>query len=69
MANADHVIGSLVLIAGNAVKMSRKGQVSISLTCAGAVKCSGRISITTEEPVSKRNRKLVTLGSKRFTIA
>jgi hypothetical protein len=51
------------------VKMSRKGKVQISLTCAGAQKCSGRLSITTAEPVSKRSRKLVTLGSKRFTIA
>jgi hypothetical protein len=63
------IIGSLVLISGNAVKMSRKGRISISLTCAGAVKCSGRLSITTAEPVSKRSRKLVTLGTKRFSIA
>jgi hypothetical protein len=63
------IIGSLVLISGNAVKMSRKGKVRISLTCAGAQKCSGRLSITTAEPVSKRSRKLVTLGSKKFTIA
>ena len=58
-----------MLISGNAVKMSRKGRVSISLTCAGATKCSGRLSITTAEPVSKRDRKLVTLGAKKFTIA
>ena len=66
---AKIIIGSLVLISGNAVKMSRKGRVPISLTCAGATKCSGRLSITTAEPVSKRNRKLVTLGAKKFTIA
>ena len=66
---AKIIIGSLVLISGNAVKMSRKGRVSISLTCAGAQTCSGRLSITTAEPVRKRGRKLVTLGAKRFTIA
>jgi len=66
---AKVIIGSLVLISGNAVKMSRKGRVSISLTCAGAAKCNGRLSITTAEPVSKRDRRLVTLGSKKFTIA
>jgi hypothetical protein len=63
------IIGSLVLISGNAVKMSRKGKVQISLTCAGARRCTGRLSITTAEPVSKRSRNLVTLGSKKFTIA
>jgi hypothetical protein len=61
------VIGSLVLISGNAVKMSRKGRISISLTCAGASKCRGRLSVTTAEPV-KKGKKLVTLGAKRFTI-
>jgi hypothetical protein len=66
---AKIIIGSLVLISGNAVKMSRKGRVSISLTCAGATKCNGRLSITTAEPVSKRDRRLVTLGTKKFTIA
>jgi hypothetical protein len=65
---AKIIIGSLVLISGNTVKMSRKGRIRISLTCAGAMKCSGRLSITTAEPVSKHNRKLVTLGSKKFTI-
>ena len=49
--------------------MSRKGRVSISLTCAGASKCTGRLSITTAKPVSKRDRRLVTLGAKKFTIA
>ncbi len=66
---AKIIIGSLVLISGSSVKMSRKGRVSISLTCAGSSKCTGRLSITTAEPVSKRSRKLVTLGTKRFTIA
>jgi Ca2+-binding RTX toxin-like protein len=66
---AKVIIGSLVLISGSAVKMSRKGRVSISLTCAGAVKCNGRLSITTAEPVNKRDRRLVTLGAKKFTIA
>ncbi|MGH2979239.1 MAG: Ig-like domain-containing protein [Solirubrobacterales bacterium] len=65
---AKIIIGSLVLISGRRVKMSRKGRVSISLTCAGAVRCRGRLSITTAEPVSKSKRKLVTLGARRFTI-
>jgi hemolysin type calcium-binding protein/Big-like domain-containing protein len=65
---AKIIIGSLVLIAGNTVKMSRKGKIAISLTCAGAMKCSGRLSITTAEPVRKRDRRLVTLGAKKFTI-
>jgi hemolysin type calcium-binding protein/Big-like domain-containing protein len=65
---AKIIIGSLVLIAGNTVKMSRKGKIAISLTCAGAMKCSGRLSITTAEPVSKRDRRLVTLGAKKFAI-
>ena len=65
---AKIIIGSLVLIAGNTVKMSRKGKIAISLTCAGAMKCSGRLSITTAEPVSKRDRRLVTLGAKKFSI-
>jgi hypothetical protein len=65
---AKIIIGSLVLIAGNTVRMSRKGKVPISLTCAGAVNCSGRLSITTAAPVSKRDRRLVTLGTKKFRI-
>ena len=65
---AKIIIGSLVLISGNRVRMSRKGRVRIRLTCAGAARCSGRLSITTAEPLSKRRRKLVTLGAKRFRI-
>jgi hypothetical protein len=63
------IIDSLVLISGRTVKMSRRGVVAISLTCAGTRKCSGRMKITTAEPVSRKSRKLVTLGSKRFSIA
>lgn len=66
---AKIIIGSLVLISGNAVKMSRKGRVSISLTCAGTATCKGRLSITTAEPVTKKSKKLVTLGAKKFQIA
>ena len=65
---AKIIIGSLVLISGNRVRMSRKGRVRIRLTCAGAARCSGRLSVTTAEPLSKRRRKLVTLGAKRFRI-
>ena len=49
--------------------MSRKGEVAIALTCAGSQEVQGRIRITTAEPVRKRkSRKLVTLGSKQFSI-
>jgi len=65
---AKIIIGSLVLISGNTVRVSRKGRVQISLTCAGARTCSGRLSITTAAPVRKRSRKLVTLGAKKFKI-
>lgn len=65
---AKIIIGSLVLISGSTVRMSRKGRIQISLTCAGARECSGRLSITTAAPVRKRSRKLVTLGAKKFTI-
>ena len=65
---AKIIIGSLVLISGNTVRMSRKGRVQISLTCAGARKCNGRLSITTAAPVRKKSRKLITLGAKKFSI-
>ena len=63
------IIESLVLIAGNPVRMSRRGTVGINLTCAGNLRCKGRMKITTAAPVSRKSRKLVTLGSKRFSIA
>ena len=62
------VIDSLVLIAANPVRMSRRGLVRIRLTCAGAIKCKGRMQITTAQPVRRKSRKLVTLGSKHFSI-
>ena len=65
---AKIIIGSLVLISGNTVRVSRKGRVRIRLTCAGARMCRGRLSITTAAPVRKKSRKLVTLGAKKFTI-
>jgi hypothetical protein len=63
------IIDSLVLISGRPVKMSRNGEVSIRLQCAGSKTCKGRMSITTAEPVKRKSRKLETLGSKKFTIA
>jgi hypothetical protein len=63
------IIESLVLISGRTVKMSRKGEVSISLQCAGTSSCKGRMTITTAEPVKRRSRKLERLGSTRFSIA
>ena len=63
------IIESLVLISGRAVKMSRKGEVSIGLQCAGTKSCKGRMTITTAEPIKRRSRKLERLGSKKFSIA
>jgi Ca2+-binding RTX toxin-like protein len=63
------IIESLVLISGKPVKMSRKGHVSIRLQCAGTSMCKGRMSITTAEPVKRKSRKLVKLGTVRFRIA
>ena len=63
------IIESLVLISGRAVKMSRKGEVSIGLQCAGTRSCKGRMAITTAEPVKRKSRKLERLGSAKFSIA
>ena len=63
------IIESLVLISGRAVRMSRRGQVSISLQCAGTSTCKGRMTLTTAEPVKRRSKKLERLGSTRFSIA
>jgi Bacterial Ig-like domain/RTX calcium-binding nonapeptide repeat (4 copies) len=63
------IIESLVLISGRSVKMSRRGIVTINLNCAGTRHCTGRMTITTAEPVNRRARKLTRLGSKRFSIA
>ena len=49
--------------------MSRKGEVSISLQCAGTNTCKGRMTITTAEPVKRKSRKLERLGSAKFSIA
>ena len=63
------IIESLVLISGRPVKMSKRGVVSIGLQCAGTKKCTGRMTITTAEPVNRRRKKLERLGSTRFSIA
>jgi hypothetical protein len=62
------IIESLVLISANTVRMSRRGLVRIRLTCAGTIKCKGRMQITTAQPVRRKSRKLVTLASKHFSI-
>ena len=49
--------------------MSRKGQVVDPPSLRRDQQCKGRMSITTAEPVKRKSRKLVTLGSKKFTIA
>ena len=63
------IIESLVLISGRAVKMSRNGEVSIGLQCAGSLTCKGRMTITTAAPLKRRSRKLERLGAARFSIA
>ena len=62
------IIESLVLISGRPVKMSRRGVVTIGLQCAGTKKCSGRMTITTAEPVGRKGKKLERLGTTRFAI-
>ena len=60
---AKIIIGSLVLISGNAGEDVSQGPcVDLSHVRRERRKCNGRLSITTAEPVSKRDRRLVTLG-------
>jgi hypothetical protein len=63
------IIESLVLISGRGVKMSRKGEVTIGLQCAGTKSCKGRMTITTAAPVKRKSRKLERLGASKFSIA
>jgi hypothetical protein len=61
---------SLVLIAGRAVKASRRGLVSVALNCSGTKDCAGTVILSTSKPVrySGKRKKVVRLGSRKFEI-
>ncbi len=62
---------SLVLIAGRTVKISRTGWATVTLNCSGTKDCAGRVILTSAEPIRYsrlRRRKIVRLGSAKFTI-
>ena len=67
---AKIIIESLVLISGNAVKMSRKGAVSISPHVRGRDQVQRPAQHHDRRAGQQaQSRKLVTLGAKKFTIA
>jgi hypothetical protein len=60
---------SLVLIAGRAVKVSRRGIVSVALNCSGSRDCAGTVILTTSKRVRYAKRKrVVRLASRKFQI-
>jgi hypothetical protein len=60
---------SLVLIAGRAVKVSRRGIVSVALNCSGSRDCAGTVILTTSKRVRYGKRKrVVRLASRKFEI-
>jgi hypothetical protein len=63
--------GNLVLIAGRAVKISKRGYASVALNCSGGRDCAGRVILATSKPVrysALRRRRIVRLGSAKFSI-
>jgi hypothetical protein len=62
------VLGSIVLISGRTVKMSKGGTVPVSLNCAGTRICKGTMVLTTADPVRITAREIVRLGKARFRI-
>jgi hypothetical protein len=63
--------GNLVLIAGKAVKISKRGYATVALNCAGARNCAGRVILATSKPIrysAVRRRRIVRLGSAKFSI-
>jgi hypothetical protein len=71
----SNILGSLVLISGRSVKLVKGRLVPVSLTCAGQRVCAGRVTVTTNKPVTKtktgkkkRKRRVEWLGSRRFSI-
>jgi hypothetical protein len=62
------VLGSIVLISGRTVKMSKSGTVPVSLNCAGSQTCKGTMTLATADPVRITARKIVRLGNAKFRI-
>ncbi len=62
------VLGSIVLISGRTVKMSKSGKVPVSLNCAGSRVCSGTLTLATADPVRITARKIARLGKAKFRI-
>jgi hypothetical protein len=62
------VLGSIVLISGRTVKMSKSGKVPVSLNCAGSRTCKGTMTLTTADPVRITARKIARLGKAKFRI-
>jgi hypothetical protein len=62
------VLGSIVLISGRTVKMSKSGRVPVSLNCAGSRVCRGTMTLTTANPVRITARKIARLGKAKFRI-
>jgi len=62
------VLGSIVLISGRTVKMSKSGTVPVSLNCAGSQVCKGKLTLTTADPVRITARKIARLGNAKFKI-
>ncbi len=63
--------GNLVLIAGKAVKISKRRYATVALNCAGGRTCAGRVILATSKPIrysALRRRRIVRLGSAKFSI-
>jgi hypothetical protein len=61
---------SLVLIAGRAVKVSKRGFAKVALNCSGTKDCAGTLILATARPVrfSRRRKRIVRLGRTRFLV-
>ncbi len=60
---------SLVLIAGNTVKVTKRGYAYIALNCSGTRDCAGRVLLDTSKKVrAGRRKRIVRLGRAKFQI-
>jgi hypothetical protein len=60
---------SLVLIAGNTVKVTKRGYAYIALNCSGTKDCAGKVLLDTSKKVrSGRRKRIVRLGHAKFQI-
>jgi RTX calcium-binding nonapeptide repeat (4 copies) len=60
---------SLVLIAGNTVKVTKRGYAYIALNCSGTRDCAGRVLLDTSKKVrAGRKKRKVRLGRAKFQI-